>query len=137
MSKIWTLLRSTHVIRRMLRYINWCILFVVICASLTTVPIFSSSSVPATVDKQQTRNSTESRLFVVVDHTWVLGVALASFLLNVKLNVSLLFLRLLLLIVRRKRREVGRLLVAFAPHSKRTQKNQDTQKTFARRQGTI
>ena len=84
------------------------------------------------------KNSTESRLFVVVDHTWILGVALASFLLSVKVNVSMLFLRLLLLIVRHKRREeVGRLLVAPAPHSKRTHKYQDTQKTFAQRQSTF
>ena len=52
---------------------------------------FSSCSISATVGKQQKRNSTESRLFVVVDHAWILGVALASFLLNVALNVSMLF----------------------------------------------
>ena len=37
------------------------------------------------------KNSTESRLFVVVDHTWILGVALASFLLTVASNVSMFF----------------------------------------------
>ena len=60
------------------------------------------------------KNSTESRLFVVVDHhldPWrCVGIVPADR--GVKR----------VLIVRRKRPEVGRLLVAFAPHSKRTQK---------------
>ena len=52
---------------------------------------FSSCSIPATVGKTTEKNSTESRLFVVVDHTWILGVALASFLLTVASNVSMFF----------------------------------------------
>ena len=96
-----------------------------------------SCSIPATVGKQQTRTRRNHGCSSSWTTTWILGVALASFLLNVTLNVSMLFLRLLLLIVRSKRREVVRLLVAFAPHSKRTQKKkQDIQKTFAQRQGT-
>ena len=46
MSKIWRLLGSTHVVLRMLRYINWCLLFVVICATLPTVPISAVAAFP-------------------------------------------------------------------------------------------
>ena len=76
MSKIWRL-----------RYINWCMM----CGDMCFVAHrtdFSRSSLPATAGKQQKKNSTESRLSVVVDRSLTLGVALAPFLPTVASNVS-------------------------------------------------
>ena len=65
-SKIWRLLRSTHVVRRMLRYIDWCILCVVVRASVPTVPISAVAAFPLV--SANNRKELDGVTAVVVDH---------------------------------------------------------------------
>ena len=76
MSKIWRL-----------RHINWCMMCGDMCFVVHRAD-FSRCSLPANCWETTQKNSTESRLSVVVDRSLTLGVALAPFLPTVASNVS-------------------------------------------------
>ena len=122
MSKILRQLHSTGVVRSMLRYINWCILCAVICASLPTGPISAVAAFPllsANNRKGLDGVTAVRRRGPHLDPWRCVGIV------PVDRGVKRVHVFLhLLLIVRRKRREVGRLLVAFCAifkaHTKRT-----------------
>ena len=82
---------------------------------------FSSCSIPATVGKQQKRTRRNHGCSSSWTTTWILGVALASFLLTVALNVSSSFRRAA---KARSAQTAGRVCATFkARTKKKTKKN--------------
>ena len=116
------LLHSTSAVRRMLRYIDWCILCGVIYASVPNKPISAVAAFPllSANNRQELDGVTAVRRRGPHLDPWrCVGIVPAERFVK-RVHV---FLRLLLLIARRIKREVGTLLFAPVQHSKRTQKN--------------